>query len=343
MSKSKLQTVATLGICLLALALPCLAISKERFASSELRAQFALPESRVDLAQAKLTIDQIIDPSINREATLHEVDALIKSVRERIRPAASKRDQMDVLLETLYKPGPWNGNRPFSYDLSDPMGRNAHNKLLSTYLASRKGNCVSMPILLAIMAQRLGLTATLATAPEHLFVQFVNDQSMWMNVEATAGGYKQVSSYVRETGISETALKNEIYLRPLSPREALGAMSASLMEHYAAQRDGEALLVIANMALTANPKDTVAMVHKANANYLLLEARFTKKYLRAADIPKDQREDFKALGRENLAWFAKAEQLGWSQPSEEKDDDYLKSVEQEKSKRSQGQAAKSNP
>lgn len=163
-------------------------------------------------------------------------------------------------------------------------------------------------------------------------VKFVDDEDRWINVEATAGGYKFDSSYERETGITSTAIQNEIYLRPLSPREAVGAMTSTLMEHYAAQKDGEALLTVANWALDTNSKDTVAMMHKANASYLLLQARYVSKYPRPMDIPKDKQADFVALSQENLAWFEKAEKLGWSQPTAGKDQNYLQSIEQEKAR-----------
>ena len=128
------------------------------------------------MAQAKSVIDRLIDPSIDSDAVLREVDALVAATKARTPTMASKRGRTDVLLSTLYKPGAWNGNHPFSHDLSDPMGSNRRNKLLATYLASRKGNCVSMPILVAIVGQRLGLNTALATAPEHLLVKFVDDQ-----------------------------------------------------------------------------------------------------------------------------------------------------------------------
>nr|WP_244292546.1 transglutaminase family protein [Xanthomonas hyacinthi] len=178
---------------------------------------------------------------------------------------ANRRSQLDALLVTLYQSGPWNDNRPFRYDLDDPLGKNRTNKLLATYLATRKGNCVSMPILLTILGQRLRLFMTLATAPEHVLVEFVDDESRWLNIEATAGGFKFDSSYERETGITPTAIQNEIYLRPLSPHETVGVMASTLMEHYTAKKQGDALLAVAELALTANPKDTVAMIQKATS------------------------------------------------------------------------------
>lgn len=297
---------------------------------ADLQHQFSLPEQQVDFAQAKLTVDRLIDPSIDTTTVLRELDRLTTAVRKRTPAGLIKRAELDVLLDTLYKPGPWNGNKPFSYDLNDPFGKNRKNKLLATYLATRKGNCVSMPTLVAILGQRLGLIMTLATAPEHVMVKFVDDEGRWLNVEATAGGFKADSSYERETGISSLAIQNEIYLRPLSPRESVGVMASTLMEEYAAQKRGDDLLAVAEMALAANPKDAVAMVHKANAYYLQLQDRYVSKYPRPIDIPQDKQTDFQRLSRENLAWFSKAEQMGWAPKTPEQEEKYLESIRREK-------------
>lgn len=326
------QFFSMLGMCLVVLCAPLVAAnaSTPKPTLADLRHQFALPEQQINFAQAKLVVDRLIDPSINAAAVLRELDQLTAVIRQRTPAGLSKRAELDVLLETLYKPGPWNGNRPFSYDLNDPFGKNRKNKLLATYLATRKGNCVSMPILVAILGQRLGLIMTLATAPEHVMVKFVDDEGRWLNVEATAGGFKADSSYERETGISALAIQNEIYLRPLSPRESVGVMASTLMEEYAAQKRGDDLLAVAEMALAANPKDVVAMVHKANAYYLQLQDRYVSQYPRPVDIPQDKQADFQRLSRENLAWFSKAEQVGWAPKTPEQEEKYLQSIQREK-------------
>ncbi len=304
-------------------------------ALAPLRALLSTPEGQIDFADAKLTIDRLIDPSIDANAVLLEIERLTDAVKVRTPAGVSRRGQLDVLLSTLYEAGPWNGNRPFTYDLQDPLGRDRRNKLLSTYLATRKGNCVSMPILVAIIGQRLGLYVTLATAPQHVLVKFVDDQGRWLNVEATAGGFKYDSSYERETGISELAIQNEIYLRPLSPREAVGVMASTLMEHYAAHKRGDELMAVADMVLNVNPKDTFAILQKANAYYLQLQQRYVSQYPRPVDIPPAMHADFQRLSHENLAWFEKAEQLGWMPQNPAQEQKYLQSIQREKARRGQ--------
>lgn len=303
---------------------------------SPLRAQFQLSDDRIDYAAAKLTVDSLIDPSTDVQAVGQELDRWEQAVRGNVPANPTARQVLDALLKTLYEPGPWNQGKPFTYDLDDPLGRNAKNKRLAIYLATRKGNCVSMPILFVILGQRLGLPVALATAPNHVLVKFADDtQQMWLNVETTAGGFKYDSSYQRETGISETALDSGLYLRPLLPREGAGVIASTLMEHYAAQKDGDALKAVADLALDANPKDPVAMIWKANAYYLQTQQRITSKYPNVADVPPDLQDDYRRLTQENLAWFTKAESLGWKQKTPEQEANYLQSIQREKARRGQ--------
>lgn len=299
--------VCLIGLCLAAAVSSALASDP----LATLKAQFALPDDQVDYAAAKLAVDRLIEPATDTPAIRRELDHWVRAIRANVPAGANGRQTLDALLKTLYQPGPWNGGKPFSYDLGDPLGKKPINKRLATYLATRKGNCVSMPILVEILGQRLGLTITLSTAPEHVMATFADDtQQAWVYVEATGGGYKRPESYVRDTGISQTALDNEIYLRPLSPQQSVGVISSTLMEHYAREGNADALMAVADMALLANPKDTVAMVWKANAYYLQLKARYQRKYQNAAEMPVDQVPDYQRLSRENLAWFEKAEALG---------------------------------
>jgi regulator of sirC expression with transglutaminase-like and TPR domain len=301
-----------------------------------LRAQFETPDDRVDYAAAKLVVDRLIDPATDTASVGREIDRWERAVRSNVPANPTARQVLDTLLKTLYEPGPWNQGKPFAYDLTDPLGRNRKNKLLATYLATRKGNCVSMPILFVILGQRLGLPIALATAPNHVMVKFADDaQQAWLNVEATAGGFKYDSSYVRETGITEKALDNGLYLRPLTPREGVGVIASTLMEHYGARKDADALMAVADLALSANPTDSVAMIWKANAYYLQLQQRYVSKYPNPADLPVAHHEDYRRLSRENLAWFVKAEGLGWTEKTPEQEADYLQSIQREKARRGQ--------
>lgn len=298
-----------------------------------LRAQFQLSDEKVDYAVTKLLVDHLIDPTTDIATVRRQLDEWELAVQGNLPTNPSAPQALDALLKTLYEPGPWNQGQPFSYDLTDPLGRKPVNKRLATYLATRKGNCVSMPILVAILGQRLGLPITLSTAPEHIMATLVDDaQQEWIYIEATGGGYKRRESYILDTKISPAALNSEIYLRPLRPSENVGVIASTLMEHYALEGNSDGLMEVTTLALTANPKDTVAMIWKANAYYLQIQERYQRKYPNPNDIPEDKVTDFKHLSRENLVWFEKAEALGWGQKTPEQDEAYLQSIQYEKMK-----------
>lgn len=113
----------------------------------------------------------------------------------------------------------------------------------------------------------------------------------------------------------------------------MGVIAGTLMEHYGAENDGDALMAVADLALDVNPRNSVAMVWKANAYYLQLQQRYVSRYPNAADIPPAQVADYRHLSRENLAWFAKAEALGWTPMTPEQEADYLKTIQREKARR----------
>src|ERR1051325_11427171 len=50
------------------------------------------PEDKIDLARAMLTIDRLIDPSVNAEATLKTLDLLTEAVLARVPVGAPARD-----------------------------------------------------------------------------------------------------------------------------------------------------------------------------------------------------------------------------------------------------------
>ena len=287
----------------------------------------------IDFAAVKIAIDATIDPSTDATAINEQLDALVAGIARRFPVGASNRTKLDVLLSSLYEPGPWNDQHPFQYDLDDPFGKVLRNKLLSRYLATRKGNCVSMPVLLVILGQKLGLPVTLATAPEHLLVKYLDADGQWLNIEATAGGFKYDSSYAHELGISPRATANGVYLRPLGPGESAGAMLSTVMEFHAIHGRQAQRIAVADLALTVNPKDVMAMIHKGAAYYVLLQERYVSRYPDPADIPAAQRTDFQVISRENLAWYAKAEALGWRPPTQAQDANYLRNIQRERSNR----------
>lgn len=118
-----------------------------------LRRVLDTPADRLDLARAKLTIDQMIDQTIDVDKEIRRINRMAESVKSMMPAGASDLQKVAALRVYLHKPGPWNGYRAFSYDFGDRLGKTVTHKLLTVYIRTRKGNCVSMPLLFVILGR----------------------------------------------------------------------------------------------------------------------------------------------------------------------------------------------
>jgi regulator of sirC expression with transglutaminase-like and TPR domain len=277
-----------------------------------------LPEPQIDLAKAKLTIDRMIAPAIDIDATLKLLDAMAAEVTAWWRLAdASSLHKLNALRTYLYQPGLWNGHRPFGYDYDDPLGGDIRKKLLPNYLATRKGNCVSMPVLFVILGQKLGIDVTVAVAPQHFLVKYRDHTGHVINLEPCDNANPAPdAAYQMQVPMTPESLANGVYMQPLGKRETVAVMMSALMEFYGQQGQQERRIALAGLALDYFPKDVWAMVHIASAYGHLKQQHFHDKYPGFEDIPLEMRPYLVYLGRNNRYWFAKAESLGWREPDE---------------------------
>ncbi len=226
---------------------------------------------------------------------------------------ASDAERLNALRSFLYQPGWWNEERPFAYDLSDPLGRAPGAQMLSHYLATRKGNCVSMPLLFVALAERLGLDVTLSTAPQHLFVKWRDRATgkVW-NLEATSGaGAARDEHYRRMLPMSDAAVASGVYLKALSRQEALATIATGVLDGLLDSARHEEAMTVADVLIEAWPANVYAMLQKGNAYHRILERDFVRRYPAESDIPADRLAEAYRLLRGNKLAFAQAEALGW--------------------------------
>lgn len=288
---------------------------------AELRRLLQQPEGSIDLAEAKVIIDRMVDPAVDVRRTIDELDQWTDKVRARFPPGASNKTKLDLLISTLYEPGPWNDNRPFGYDFSDPQISGIGGTLLPNYLAKRKGQCVIMPITFVLLGQRLELPVTMTMAPYHLLVKYGDEEiSAWTNVEATSGRIYPDSGYERSPVLNmpTEGITHGTFLRPFTQRESVAVFATTtLAPYYRSRNQPERLLQVTDLILEANPKDAVAMTFRGDAYYQLVEQRFKRKYPLASQIPPRLQADLWFLSHQNMLWYATAEALGWREWSQE--------------------------
>lgn len=309
------------------------AIGSETFSDPNLKTLRAILQkspTEIDLARVKLTVDRMIAPNIDIETNLKQLNVMGEQIKAMLPLNASNLEKMETLQRYIYQAGLWNGNKPFQYDLDDPLGSNIHNKLLPTYLSTRKGNCVSMPILFIILGQKIGLDVTASTAPLHVFVKYRLDDGVLYNFEATSGGRILDATMQRNFPMTPQALKNGIYMQPLSKKETATVMMDTLLEYYGNTGKEEQRIELAKLILKYYPKSVTAMLHTGSAYNHLLKRNFLNKYRSPNDIPANERPYFMELSQKNNLWFDKAEALGWRMPDAQSEANYRKNIERAK-------------
>lgn len=237
---------------------------------------------------------------------------LTDAARQMAGPAPTDRYKIAAVRQAIYVSGVWNYNRPFTYDLADPLGQRVRSKMLSTYVRTRKGNCVSMPILFLIVADKVGLKVRLAAAPLHLFVRYTDPAGVEHNLEATSGGNEApLETYRRNLPITDRAIESGLYMRTLSKRETIAQMAVSVLDFLLVERRFQEAVDVADAMLAVNPRDAYAMVKKGDAMGGLLQVEFLDKYPTPASIPPALRPRYAMLAKGNEKAFRDAEALGW--------------------------------
>ncbi|MGA7674040.1 MAG: transglutaminase family protein [Rhizomicrobium sp.] len=278
-----------------------------------IRAVFKTPDDALDLAKAKLTFDKIVDPAIDVDATLRLIDQMAQTVGAMAGPNASEIQRLAAVRRFIYVDGDWNGHRPFQYDLDDPLGTKITDKLLPNYVASRRGNCISMPILFIILADRQGLNVTASMAPLHVFARFTNGTTgKTYNLETTSGGLPEPDAWYREKlPMSDEAVKNGVYMKTLTKKETVAVMAEVLLEYFIKEKRYRETIDTADIMLKYYPNFVSAMLLKGTAYAGLIDTEFRQKYPTENDIPSALHMTYQSYVDENQHAFEKAEALGW--------------------------------
>jgi regulator of sirC expression with transglutaminase-like and TPR domain len=264
------------------------------------------------LSRRSTAFDRAIDKGSDTSAARATVARLVDAARQMAGPNPNDRYKLAAVRKAIYGTGAWNYNRPFTYDLKDPLGRQVRSKMLSTYVQTRKGNCVSMPVLFMIVADRMGLKVRLAAAPLHLFVRYTDPAGVDHNLEATSGGHEARAEWYRTNlPMTDRAIQSGIYMRTLSKRETIAQMAASVLDFLMAERRYQEASDVADAILAASPRDAYVMVKKGTAMGEIMKAEFHDKYPDPALIPPALRPRYAVLAAANEKAFRDAEALGW--------------------------------
>lgn len=281
--------------------------------AAEVQTILAGIDDETDFARVKLEFDRLVDPSIDIQAELARLDAMADDIRAQTPHGADDWIRYQILRRHIYEPGLWNDGEVFAYDHDDPLGAHIPSKLLPTYLDTRLGNCVSMPLFFILLGQRLDLNMTAATAPLHVFVRFTpRETGQTLNLEATSGAYPARDAWFQQNlPMTPVALENGVYMRSLNHEELAALMGVTLVEHMIEAEQYETAIETAAILLDVYPTHAYLHAKIGTAFYRLLERDFIGPYPDPAMVPPELLSYAQFLQANNARAFAQAEAMGW--------------------------------
>jgi hypothetical protein len=183
-----------------------------------------------------------------------------------------------ALFDYFSQPSSGNGGKPFSYDYEDFGGTDDYTKLfVSKVMRTHTGQCRSLPMYYKILAEAIGAEAYIALAPQHYFIRHRDetDPAKWVNVELTGPSLSREIFIIEQFGITDTAIRNKVYMYPLSDKETIALLMSELWHGYARKFDTEyddLMWLCATKSLEYYPQNITALSLKANIiNMMLME------------------------------------------------------------------------
>jgi regulator of sirC expression with transglutaminase-like and TPR domain len=296
----------TIFVLLLLLQTGC-SFEREQRLINQVESILKQPEHKIDVAKAKLTIDKVIDPSININASLKEIDSISLRIKEL---AGDEAIGTANITKFLYTKGDWNDNKIYDYyDQDKDVTSDIKASLLPTYLNTKRGNCVAMPVLHYALASKLGLEVYLTHVPGHILFKHKDQHGNLSNIEATDfGRVNDDVFYIKHMAITDKAIQNGIYLRPLTKRETVSVLLTKLTVFYAKKKEYEKAIAMSDMSLKYFPGFVTPLVQKAEV--------IAKIYSRELEKAKEQKIEpdkkyLESLDQQYGNLYNRAKELGW--------------------------------
>jgi hypothetical protein len=168
---------------------------------------------------------------------------------------------------------------PFYYDFDDIFGgKHWENMFVTKLLATRKGNCHSMPYLYKILCEELGVPCHLALAPNHIYVKHHSEKAGWYNTELTSASFP-IDAWLMASGyITLQAIQSGIYMDALDDKQCIALCVLDLAKGFDRKypdNDGTFIIKCCDLTLEHFPKCINALLFKAETRKKQIE-RFMK-------------------------------------------------------------------
>jgi regulator of sirC expression with transglutaminase-like and TPR domain len=204
---------------------------------------------RVDLARIALEIGRDAYPEIDVEAYVERIDHLADRARARFRTGSIVREILGQINWVLFIEEEFRGNQEDYYD--------PRNSYLNEVLDRGLGIPITLSLVYATMAQRLGLTASGVDLPMHFMLR-VDDGDQTCFVDPFYGGavYDRDGCEQKLSAIAQRAVTlSDAAVQPCSSRVLISRMLRNLKVIYTQSGDLASLLPIQRRMTALNQHD----------------------------------------------------------------------------------------
>ncbi|MGD9487181.1 MAG: transglutaminase family protein [Calditrichaceae bacterium] len=204
------------------------AFSQSSYTGQTVEDLFDLPEEEINIGVASLVLAKEFYPDMNVDFFLYSFDYMAQRFSEVFGQYENPDERVRALNTYFYKSGFWNDGITFSYDDDDLHVTKLSNRFINGYIATKKGSCITMPLLYVIIGERLGWPIYPVRSAKHFFVRYIPKElsfNFQQNIETTNGGsFISDEQYKLDVQIPDKAIENGVYLRTLSKKEYLASL-----------------------------------------------------------------------------------------------------------------------
>lgn len=226
---------------------------------------------------------------------------------------------------------------PFTYDFDDPFGEQDWTKMFVTkLLATKKGNCHSLPYLYKILCEELGVTANLALAPNHIYIKHRSEKTGWYNTELTSVAFP-IDAWLMASGyIHLSAIQNGVYMKALTDQESIALCLIDLAEGYKRKtnyEDTDFILKCCDTALQYFPNCINALILKAETLKHILQSQDKEQAVQTGENENYRKViDTERIFAQMQDLYLQIHDLGYRQMPKEMYLDWLVELKTEKDK-----------
>ena len=205
------------------------------------------PDDAVDLARCALIVGRIIEPDLDPQPFLAELDQMGAAMAARLPSPAGGAGALVEAVAGLFREEGWSGDEEDYY--------NPANSYLHQVLQRRRGIPITLSLLYLEVARRAGLTVQGVGAPGHFLVKF-RDGDRDRFLDPYHGGV-EVSGEALRARLRPWADASGRSLEPLlvgvTKRQMLARILANLKGAYLRQRDYPGALAATEHLLAMSP------------------------------------------------------------------------------------------